>query len=810
MKTDAEKGATPSDSPAEKFFWALTGHPIKVLLGCLLLIAVAAGFAATKSTRDTRAEAFIAPDNPVLIYRDKVKEIFGLYEPIVVAVVNTGPEGVFNPESLALVHWFSEELTNIPGIDPDRITSLATEKDIYGTEDGMVVEPFFEYPPETQAEAATIRENVMDFPHYLGSLVARDGSATLIVAELLSENDAESVYAAVVELAERAPISAGEEVHVAGEGAVSGFLGTYIDRDASRLNPLAGLMITLILLIAYRTLRGVVLPNLVVGGAVIVALGSMAAAGVPFYVITNALPVLLIAIGVADAIHILSQYYEELAKDPNAEQRVLVVRAMKEMWRPVAFTTFTDVAGFAGLSIASLMPPMRAFGVFASVGVAGALLFSVLMMPAALVLLKPKQSPAFRNLVNPDGSLTGDVFSKAMARAGAVVIAHAGVVTLVAAGIAIAGLVGALQLVVNEERIENFRHSEPIYQADKAINERLDGTAFLDIVIETPEVEDLFKPENLARIETLQDYVLSLPHVNGATSIVDYLKQMNRAMNEDRKDAYVLPQDANLVAQYFLLYSASADPMDFEEEIDYDYRLANIRATMDSGQYQVFKPVVLELERYIEEEFNNSEISAHLAGRVYLDYHWLKDLASSHFKGVALALIGVWLMASLSFRSLVAGLFATAPVCMALLAIYAVMGSLNVWLGVGTSMFAAISIGISVDFAIHTLDKMIDLVRKQGKSIEEAFEILYPSTGRALLFNFTAVLFGFGVLLTSEVPPLNRFGALVGVAVTFSFIGSLTVLPAMLKLIRPKFLTPEKAPRTAGTPVSLNVPKEIK
>ena len=138
MKTDMEKGAPDSYSPVEKFFWVLTGHPIKILLACLLLIALAAGFAATKSTRDTRAEAFIAPDNPVLIYRDKVKEIFGLYEPIVVAVVNTGPEGVFNPESLALVHWFSEELMNIPGIDPDRITSLATEKDIYGTEDGMV------------------------------------------------------------------------------------------------------------------------------------------------------------------------------------------------------------------------------------------------------------------------------------------------------------------------------------------------------------------------------------------------------------------------------------------------------------------------------------------------------------------------------------------------------------------------------------------------------------------------------------------------------------------------------------------------
>ena len=807
METDNKSsGSNPKpDSTAGRFFWRLTAIPKTVVVASVVFFAVSASFI-PRLTQDTSAEAFIGKDHPVVVYRDKVEEIFGLADPIVFAVVNDGPEGVFNPESLALVSWLTDELYKLEGIDPDRITSLATEKDITGTEYGMEIELFFEYPPETQEEADAVREKVMDFPLYLGSLVARDGSATLVVAELVDPEKDTHMYRACLELAARAPLGPGDEVHVAGEGAVNEFLGSYIANDAQRLNPFAGLIITVILLVAYRTWRGIILPNLVVVGTMGVALGSMAGFGVPFYVITNALPVVLIAICVADAIHILSQYYEELAHHPKDSQRQLVVRAMVAMWRPVTFTSLTDIAGFLALGFSSFMPPMRAFGVFASIGVTAALLFSLLSLPAALMFLKPKQSGPFKSLKVSKESVRSDGFSKFMDWIGARIIRHSTGVLVVAALIVVVGVFGASKLVVDDERMSVFRKYEPIHIADTMINAHLDGTSNLDIVIEAPEIEDLLRPEHLRRIEALQEHVESLPHVRGSTSIVDYLKQMNRAMNEDRMDAYVLPDSQELAAQYFLLYEVSADPTDFEEEIDYDYRMANVRAVMDTGRYSHLAPVVQEMERYIAEEFNSTDpkIEAHLAGQVNLTYHWIKDLSRSHFTGVALALIAVWLMSSLAFRSFVAGLLATAPVCIALLSIYAVMGIAGVWLGIGTTMFAAIAIGVSVDFSIHTLDRLIALVRDERRDLDEAFRLLYPSTGRALLFSGAAMVLGFGVLLLSEVPPLNEFGALVGVAVSVSFVASMTVLPALVKVLRPSFLNiPEPKAAPDAEPVVL-------
>ncbi|MCF6324029.1 MAG: MMPL family transporter [Gammaproteobacteria bacterium] len=785
-----------TDTPAEMFFERLTRWPKTIILLGLLLIVATGSFIPTLQ-KDTRSDAFMPPDHPALVYRDKVQEIFGLKDPMVIAVVNDGEHGIFNPQSLTLVAWLSLELEEIANIDPNRITSLATENDVIGTEDGMLVEPFFEETPTTQQEADAIRIAVMDFPLFVGSIAARDGSATLIVAELEDQAAAQTTYQALLELVERAPKGAGDTIHVAGEGAVSGYMGAYIDADAKRLNPFAALVITFVLFIAFRTLRGALLPNLVVLGTVASALGLMAAFGVPFFVITNALPVVLIGIAVADSIHIMSQYYEEVAQHPKANSQQLAVQAMVKMWRPITLTTLTTMAGFLGLSIASIMPPMEYFGIFAMVGVAVAWLYSMTVVPAFLTLLKPGQSRAFQSNTASSNHKGSDKFGQMMSYLGRFVIKRPGVVLTIGAVVIISGIVGATKLELNEARITIFQKDEAIVKADHAINSNLDGAHYLDIVIETPNIEDLFKPQHLQQIEALQDYVTTLPHVNGSTSIVDYLKQMNRALNSDDKAAYQLPDNAEMVAQQFLLYSASGDPSDFEKEVDYDYRLANVRVRLDSGLYSVEKAVVEAVEYYLETNFNaidikTSGIRASLSGRVNIDYHWIKSLGDSHFYSVAISLLLVMAMAALSMRSAVAGFITVIPVAVSVLLIYAVMGFTNIWLAIGTSMFAAIAIGLGVDFSVHTIERLQVLIKKGGRSIDEAITELYPSTGRALLFNFAALTLGFGVLTTSEVVPLMRFGALVAVAVTSSFIASMTILPALIKVLKPRFIGLEK------------------
>jgi len=761
----------------------------KLTLVVVLLLFLVAVAQLSSLTVDTRADAFLSSDNPALLYRDRVKEQFGLSDPIVIAVVHE--QGIFSPAVLQFVAALTDAVMEVDNIEYSRVVSLATEKDIRSGAEGMEVVPFFEPWPEEEGQAEYMEQAVRTIPLYMGSLVADAGIATLITAELVDDGRAEEAYQSIQVLIEDWQLPAGVSVHVAGEGAISGYLGGYIDADAKRLNPLTGLIILSIIFIAYKRWLAVFLCASLIAASVLITLGVMAQQQTPFYIITNALPVILIGISVADAIHIFSHYYDLQAKSPQRQAPELMVETIGAMWRPITLTTLTTMAGFLGLYFAAYMPPFKAFGLYAALGVAMAWLYSLTLLPAAMSLLQPRVSERFIAAYKQGGN---DRFGQLMVAIGRFTFHKGGLIIAVFAALIIVGGYAASQLMVDEDRIDIFHPSEPIYQADKIINRYFDGTNTLDVVVETPTAEGLFEVTVLEQIEALQSFAETLPHVQGSISIVDYLKQINRALNEGNSRDYRLPDSSDLVAQYFLIYAATSDPTDFEEEIDYDYQTANVRISMNSGGYQDIKYVVEELNRYIGENLNNQEVHATLSGRVNLNYHWIKDLAESHFKGLALALILVWLVASLLFKSAVGGLFSLIPVAASVLLVYATMVLGNMNLGVGSSMFAAVAIGLGVDFSIHTLDRFKSLCVAGGNSMESIFNEFYRTTGRALLFNFLAISCGFGVLILSKISSLNNFGAIVCLAVSVSFIASMTLLPALIHRFRPDFIF-----KSAGT-----------
>jgi predicted RND superfamily exporter protein len=765
-----------------------------VALPVLLAMIAATAMSLPKLQKDTSADAFIGEDQPALVYKNHIEDVFGLTDPIVVAVIDEDDDGIFDAENLALVERLTRSIESLPQIDPERVTSLATENYIAGNAEGIVVEGFldpdtayFQAPPGTLERAGEVRAAIDDFPLYQGLLVGREGTATLIVAELIDDDLATEAYNGVLDIVRSETVADGTKIHVAGEGAVMGYLSTYIDNDASRLNPMAGLIITLVLLVAFMSLRAAILPNLIVAGTVLGSFGLMAASGTSFFVITNGLVVNLIGIAVADSIHILSSYYSVLRDEPALNKRDAVVRAMAQMWRPVTLTSITTIAGFLALSISSAMPPIQAFGLFGAIGVFLAWVYSMTLLPVLLSLWPTRRIPApFARRRN--GAARVSLAERAMSALGARVLAAPKTVITVGVALFVFGVAGALQLQVEEERIANFKPSEPVYQADKVINATTDGIYSLDVLIETPAPEGLYDPELLRRIEDLQAYMETLPAVGGTTSIVDYVKQLHRSVQEGDPAAYTIPDDPDLIAQLFFLYAASADPADFEEEVDYDFQRTLVRAQVSDGRYTKNRDIVPVLERYVEEHFNDELATATVTGRVTVSYYWFHGIDRSTILSVLLSFGAVTLAAILLFRSPVLGLLAALPVGLAILLVYSVMGWSGVALGMGTSMFAAIAIGLSIDFAIHALDRIRGLARERGISVD-TLKDLYPETGRALFFNFIAVAGGFGVLTTSDVPPLVKFGSLVAVAVTTAFLASVTLLPALVLLLKPSAMT---------------------
>jgi len=206
--------------------------------------------------------------------------------------------------------------------------------------------------------------------------------------------------------------------------------------------------------------------------------------------------------------------------------------------------------------------------------------------------------------------------------------------------------------------------------------------------------------------------------------------------------------------------------------------------------------VVDQLQTWLEQHFTDPSLRATMSGRVKLNYVWISSLGKSHALGLITSLYLVWLVSTLVFRSAWAGTYAMLPVAGAILLVYATMVLMDIRLGVGTSMFAAVALGLGVDFSIHTLERFRVIYAELGDQWERIFEEFYRTTGRALFFNFLAILCGFGVLISSKVTSLNQFGTMILVSITTSFIASMTVLPAMIRLFRPRFVTgSENRPR---------------
>ena len=764
------------DTGTQRIFVSITSRPLLTLALALIVIAITAS-GLTRLVKDTSVKAFIPPGHESLIADAKAANLFGMSDTIAVAVVTKSGGSVFTPEILALIARLTEQISDLENIQSDRVSSLATESSISGDEGAVFVEPYLDTDALDADFVADARMRWLGMSPHQGSLVSDDESGAVIMAELVDSGQAANTYREVLALASEIE-SNSVQIHVAGPAAVSGYLSSYIDQDARKLQPLVFALVLGFIFLAFRRFSALPGPLIVVVGAAGGALGIMAWLDIPYYAITNALPVIIVAISVADGIHILSSFYKHREQQPKASDRELVVAAMTDMARPITLTTITTIAGFVGIALMSIMPPIRFFALFASLGVFLAWAFSVLVLPNVLLLVSPGRSPAFKSWQHNQPSTTG----RFLARIGALSPLRYRGVMMVFVVVTLVTVSGALKLRLDRSQVENFAVDEPIRIADEIINERFAGTAFLDIIIETDEPDGALRSEVMEKVRSLQQYMEQQPFVTKTVSLVDYLAQLHGAIENlsvEEIAARTLPPSDAGIAETLFVYEVSGDPTDFEEEIDADYQRLLVRGVLNAHYFSETKQTVEAMAQYIEENFNEPGVTASLTGDVDIGYNWMISLQNSHFKGVLLSLILVLTASMIVFRSTIKGIISVVPVAVTVLALYACMGYLGIYLEPATSMFAAIAIGVGVDFAIHLVDGLHKSMIEHDGDLTTVIQQTLSPIARACFFNSAALGIGFAVLLTSELPTLIRFGGLITVASFSSFLAALLFVPAL-------------------------------
>ncbi len=791
------------------------------------------------------ADAFIPQHDPVMSYNDLVEERFGIRDLIIVGVLNNNPaeNGVFNPRTLATIKDFSEKIALLPGIKAVRaedVASVSTLDNITGTADGMAVDPFMETVPQSPESLDALQQALFHNSMFVNWIVSQDGTGLLIVAKMepgggTAEGTARrmAIYNTIRDMvAAKKAAGAPEEFHIAGQGAMEVTFEEGMRRDMEMFMPLIIVIVLGTLFFTYRSVRGVLLPLAVVIVSVIWTLGIMAAVGVPMYSVSTMMPVVLMAVGVADGIHILSRYYDEVLEQPGVSSSDAVLVAMREMWQPVVFTSLTTAAGFLSFLTASILP-IRYFGVFTALGVVAALVFSLTFFPALLSLLPAKVSRGLREQMGRSGDLAATgVVARLLSHVGVSVARKPLVVWGATAFVMLVCLLGAQRVFVDTSFIKMADPTSPVRVADRVLGQTFQGNLPLYIAIEGHQPDLLKDPVLLSKLDRLQALVEQDPVVGGSLSLAEYVKRMNRVMNEDRPEMEVIPDAQDLIAQYLLLYSFAGDPDDFDEIVDYDYQHANLTIFLRSDSTQDIERVVGLVQDFAVREFGHAGDSGTadtasrdplairfgrwlagieptviswetdsgfrlgIAGNGYLTSRFSELVVSGQLASLTVSLVAVFCLTAFMFRSWVAGLINVIPISMVMVFSFGLLGLLNIPLEVGKSLTASMVIGIGIDYTIHFLNKYRIKVRAGLTDPEDITAATMATSGKAIFFNALVVTAGFLVFLTSNFRPNFYLGAMLALNMSACLVVSMTVLPTLLNTWKPRFVYARTAPAT--------------
>jgi predicted RND superfamily exporter protein len=687
-------------------------------------------------------------------------------------------------------------------------------------------------------------------------------------------------------------------VYVTGMPIIVATVNEAMNTDLKLLVPLVILVALLVLFFSFRGFTPVVLPLLTVLIATIWSVGAMPLFGIKLSVISTVLPVILVAVGGAYGIHVVTHYLAGRGDGTmtREEHRELVLSVVMKIRKPVflaALTTFVAFVSFCFTKVA----PCREFGYFASFGVAGAFAVAITLIPALLIIRGPKPIRIRRKTQVPAETPEAPAgMSAVLADSLVSVVRHKRTIFCIAILAVMFSLYGLSKLIIDNVMVEYFRSDTDIYKSDDFIRRQFGGSKVVSVMLEADSAEIILRPDTLAALDGLSDYLQhKVPNVGKVMGFTDLVKRINQVFNADESPEGIKSAGAQPASQDsfgfgfendFVLDDFgfgnfgfddtseivigeggdTANPSAPDKEKNYTQselidlfdragnRFRGMNANdliwelkrqvnyegasyyeipLDPKRYGKEKPEELqrlvsnylvllsgnisdyandsleptaikvtvqlrtvgmddsqvifnEIDRYVTANFPR-DVRVIVGGTTMVEGSLNNLVVQSQLISMFFSIICVFIIVAASNKSLIAGCIGIAPLSISVLLNFAVMGFAGIKLNLGTSMVASVSVGVGIDYTIHCLEaykREYRATNGQGNYLWRAF----VSSGKAIIINAVSVGAGFAVLLASRFVMLGDLGLLIAITMFSSALVSLTVLPALLEVIKPKFV----------------------
>ncbi|MFH1464483.1 MAG: outer membrane lipoprotein-sorting protein [Pseudomonadota bacterium] len=678
-----------------------------------------------------------------------------------------------------------------------------------GTAEGMEIRAAAEPFPASEQEAQAFRDFLREQASLSGLVVSEDGAVAAMMIFLQANLQVTESQAAgqVIEALEGTLAAVAEDegeavrIFPAGRPVTTWLSSKTIGKETGMLTSTALLLMIVLLGALFANIRGVLLPVGVVVGATLWTMGAMGWAGIAMTHSTEALPIMLIAIGVADGVHIVQAY---MVRVRSQERRAAVIATMDDLRWPVIMTSVTSAVGFLALNTSGVRSIM-VLGGLTAFGIAVALLFSLSFIPALLVLLptprrhREKQAEPAPSLLQRALMAWGDWLVRNK------LAASMGILLLVALSIW-----GATRVEVETSVTENFPADHPIRESGAFFDEHFAGVTNLQVVFEGP-AGTAKTPEFLALVQEFQAWVERQDQVGGSSSIVPMLTSMNRVMHGGDPAWARLPaateieqgvdyqldeegheievpvtrevQGAEVINGYLALLEMSGRPGDLANFVTDDYGSAKVTVFLKSDRKKDLDRVVGAVRGWLDEHKAHAEVEMTGMAVLMLAVNDLITRGQTFSIGVSLLL--VFLLTAAQFRSGLLGLCNALPLFVALFFNFGLMGLLGLDINLMTMGVASMAIGVGVDYGIHFVHRYREDFGALGEPVA-ALRHTMSAAGVAIFMNALAVAGGFLVLLLASFHGVQTMGLLISLIMAFSALGALTILPLIFTGLRPR------------------------
>ncbi|MDE0282103.1 MAG: MMPL family transporter [Gammaproteobacteria bacterium] len=740
---------------------------VTVALASVLMIAMTAGVRYINVTNDYRI--LFGEHNPELAEYEALEEIYAESNRALIAVA-PAQGTVFTRETLGAIEELTEAAWRAPYAS--RVDSLTNYSHSEAEGDDLIVEPLVDGAGSlTDDELAEVESIALNSAEITGRLVSHDGHVSGVAINFFLPDPMDP---AVVEITDHLHAMLDEararhaeiDYYLTGDVVMHRAFADATQDDLRRLMPIVFVVIVAAAAILLRSLLGTLAIVIVLMFVVNTTMGLAGWLRTEFSPTNAGVPIIVMAMTVAYAIHIVS--ITLLGMRGGMEKHEAIADSLRHNATPVFLTSLTTAIGFLSLN-ASDSPPFHVLGNLVAFGVFCAFSYCMVLLPAILSLL-PLRVPPLR--------VGKPVFFDRLA--GFVIDRRKFLLWSVSA-VTIVLIMGIPRNEISEtwsryfdDRFEFRRHTDFVI-------ENLTGLDSLEYSLSAGREGGITDPEYLHTADAFAEWLREQPEVTHVQAFPDIMKRLNRNMNGDDPAFHRLPESPELAAQYLLLYEFSLPfGIDLNDRIDVAKsatRMTAVAANLSGGEL-----LALDDRAQAWLEANAPGMATTATGITMIFAHLSQRNIESMLQGTIIAMGLISLILILVLRNIRIGLISLLPNFIPAAMSFGLWGYLVGRVGMASSVVTVVAFGIIVDDTIHFLSKYLK-ARKEGLPAPEAVRYTFGAVGHALATTTVVLALGFLVFTASGFELSWALGILVSMTIVIALLTDFLLLPTLLMAI---------------------------